>query len=126
MWTEVHQCRALGIKMIPHRVPCLWELQAGVGDRDGKTSLVAQMVKNLPAMQETWVRSLDGEDPSEKGMAPGGWLHLSPHPLAFLNPIMAGRGLPHNLYACSPSNESLSALLKILGTLPLASAAFTP
>ena len=32
--------------------------------------LVAQVVKNLPAMQETWVRSLDWEDPLEKGMAP--------------------------------------------------------
>ena len=32
-------------------------------------SLVAQTVKNLPAMQETWVRSLGGEDPLEKGMA---------------------------------------------------------
>ena len=32
-------------------------------------SLVAQMVKNLPAMQETWVRSLGREDPLEKGMA---------------------------------------------------------
>ena len=30
---------------------------------------VGQMVKNLPARQETWVRSLDGEDPLEKGMA---------------------------------------------------------
>jgi len=27
------------------------------------------MVKNLPAMQETWVRSLGQEDPLEKGMA---------------------------------------------------------
>ena len=27
------------------------------------------MVKNLPAMQETWVRFLDQEDPLEKGMA---------------------------------------------------------
>ena len=33
------------------------------------TSLVAQMVKCLPAMRETWVRSLDWEDPLEKGMA---------------------------------------------------------
>ena len=32
-------------------------------------SLVAQVVKNLPAMQETWVRSLDWEDPLKKGMA---------------------------------------------------------
>ena len=31
--------------------------------------LVSQMVQNLPAMQETWVRSLGGEDPWEKGMA---------------------------------------------------------
>ena len=35
----------------------------------GRVSLVAQMVKNLPAVQETWVRSLSGEDPLEKGMA---------------------------------------------------------
>ena len=32
-------------------------------------SLVAQMVKNLPAMQETWVWSLSQEDLLEKGMA---------------------------------------------------------
>ena len=32
-------------------------------------SLVAQMVKTLPAMQETQVRSLDQEDPLEKGIA---------------------------------------------------------
>jgi len=32
-------------------------------------SLMPQMVKNLPAMQETWVRSLGQEDPLEKGMA---------------------------------------------------------
>ena len=29
---------------------------------------MAQMVKNLPAMQETWVQSLGWEDPLEKGM----------------------------------------------------------
>ena len=33
------------------------------------TSLVVQMVKNLPIMRETQVRSLDQEDPLEKGMA---------------------------------------------------------
>ena len=32
-----------------------------------QASLVAQMVKNLPAMQETLVRSLGQEDPLEKG-----------------------------------------------------------
>ena len=30
---------------------------------------MAQMVKNLPAMRETWVPSLGREDPLEKGMA---------------------------------------------------------
>ena len=34
-----------------------------------RASLVAQLVKNLPAMWETWVRSLGWEDPLEKGMA---------------------------------------------------------
>ena len=42
------------------------------GDKDEcfpyRASLVAQMVKNLPAMQEAWVRSLGQEDPLEKGM----------------------------------------------------------
>ena len=32
-------------------------------------SLIAQLVKNLPAMQETWVRSLGWEYSLEKGMA---------------------------------------------------------
>ena len=32
-------------------------------------SLVAQMVKNLPAMRETSVQSLGQEDPQEEGMA---------------------------------------------------------
>ena len=30
---------------------------------------MAQMVKNLPAMQETWVQSQGQEDPLENGMA---------------------------------------------------------
>ena len=32
-------------------------------------SLVAQMVKNLPTMQDTWVQSLGQEDPPEEDMA---------------------------------------------------------
>ena len=32
-------------------------------------SLVVQLIKNPPAMQETGVQSLDWEDPLEKGMA---------------------------------------------------------
>ena len=34
-----------------------------------QASLVAQMVKNLPAMQEAWDRSLGWEDPLEKRTA---------------------------------------------------------
>ena len=42
-------------------------------------SLVAQLVKNLPAMRETWVRSLGWEDPLENPMdrkEPGGLLSM--------------------------------------------------
>ena len=35
------------------------------------SSLVAQQVKNLPVMWETWVQSLGWEDPLEKGKASG-------------------------------------------------------
>ena len=38
-------------------------------DREQWASLVAQMVKHLPTMQETQVRSLGREDPLEKEMA---------------------------------------------------------
>ena len=45
----------------------------GHGDRRfwlrHRVSLVAQLVKNLPTMQETWVRSLGWEYPRENGMA---------------------------------------------------------
>ena len=51
----------------------LGRLQSQKVGHDGAVSLslslVAQMVKNLLAMQETWVRSLGWEDPLEKGMA---------------------------------------------------------
>ena len=48
--------------------------------------LVAQMVKNLPAMQETQVQSMGREDPLEKGMA----THSSI--LAWRIPWTQGRG----------------------------------
>ena len=54
---------------------CYW-LRLSIGGASGKelacqcrASLVAQMVKNLPAMQETCVRSLGWEAPLEEGMA---------------------------------------------------------
>ena len=36
---------------------------------NGRASLVAQIVKNLPAVQENQIQSLGQEDPLEKGMA---------------------------------------------------------
>ena len=45
------------------------DLFFGKGTRKFRASLVAQLIKNPPAMKETWVRSLDWEDPLEKGMA---------------------------------------------------------
>ena len=36
---------------------------------ESRTSLVAQLIQNPPSMQETWVRSLDWEDPLEKEKA---------------------------------------------------------
>ena len=40
-----------------------------LGSHSASLALVAQMVKNLPAMQETQVLSLGGEDPLEEEMA---------------------------------------------------------
>ena len=45
------------------------EVAFNKGPENVGASLVVQMVKNLPAMQETSVQSLDWEDPLEKGMA---------------------------------------------------------
>ena len=39
---------------------------------------MAQMVKSLPAMQETWVQSLGGEDLLEKGLATHSWREENP------------------------------------------------
>ena len=44
-----------------------WKL--GTSTEGGGASLVAQTVKHLPAMQETWVQSLGREDPLEKEIA---------------------------------------------------------
>ena len=37
--------------------------------KDHMVSLIAHLIKNLPAMQETWVQFLGWEDPPEKEMA---------------------------------------------------------
>ena len=54
----------IGAVLLHSRPPASWALAEGQ-----RASLVAQMVKNPSAMQETWVRSLGQEDPLEKGMA---------------------------------------------------------
>ena len=49
---------------LPGQTLCVQSLCVALG-----ASLVAQTVKNLPAVQETWVQSLGQEEPLEKGMA---------------------------------------------------------
>ena len=46
-----------------------WRDSAAAAANGLRASLVVQMEKNLPAMQETWVPSLGWEDPLEEGMA---------------------------------------------------------
>ena len=76
-WSELNSDSSVGkesacIAGDPHSIP-------GSGRSPGEgigypfqyswASLVAQLVKNLPAMWETWVRPLGWEDPLEKGKA---------------------------------------------------------
>ena len=49
--------------------PGFWLVNNGHAHKESRASLVAQLVKSLPAMQETWVRSLGWEDPWEKAQA---------------------------------------------------------
>ena len=49
--------------------PLLKGIEIGTIFLEGAMSVVAQMAKNLPAMQETHVQSLGQEDPLEKAMA---------------------------------------------------------
>ena len=56
----------------PHftlKTALVWRLKYMITLTLYRASLVAQLVKNLPALQETWVRSLGWEDPLEKGTA---------------------------------------------------------
>ena len=63
--------------------------------------LTAQMVKNLPAMQENWVQSLGWEDSPEEGMA----THSSI--LAWGNPVDIG-GLWATVHGVTKSRTQLS------------------
>ena len=76
--------------------PVIWCYLSGA-------SLVTQMVKNLPAMQETWVRSLGQEDPLEKISSSGFSTPLSaPHP---------AQDQASSLPPCLPWNIPLLSLL---------------
>ena len=52
-----------------HVVPTAWQDEALARDGVSREVPVAQRLKCLPAMQETWVRSLGREDPLQKEMA---------------------------------------------------------
>ena len=64
--------KATHLSILAWRIP--WTVQP-TGSRESDTneqlslSLLSPTVKNVPAMQETWVRSLGQEDALEKGMA---------------------------------------------------------
>ena len=68
IWASLVACNARDPGLIPG---------SGISPGEGTAyplqyswaSLVAQMVKNLPAMWETWVRALGWEDPLEENMA---------------------------------------------------------
>ena len=66
------------------------------------TALVAQMIKNPPAMREIWVRCLDWEDALEKGKA----THSSI--LAWRIPWTEGPGRLHTVHGVSKSWTRLS------------------
>ena len=56
MWEDFFQCVYLRVELLGYRMDIL-------------ASLMAQMVENLPMMQETQVQSLGREDPLEEEMA---------------------------------------------------------
>ena len=58
----------LGARLLQHPVAAAF-LGNSLGWFYSRASLVAQLVKNLPVMWETWVQSLGWEDPLQKGKA---------------------------------------------------------
>ena len=73
MLTRAIPSSFLDVGQSVHHSP-LQDVGVTVGGSEGKplgtstlASLAAQLVKNLPAMWETWVQSLGWEDPLEKG-----------------------------------------------------------
>ena len=64
--TDPHMCSNINMYIPIHSLHVLWTLKIIVIHR---AFLVAQTVRSLPTMQETWVWSLGWEDLLEKGMA---------------------------------------------------------
>ena len=54
---------------MPYLLPAVQAKMAGLSGKGGMASLGAQLIKNLPVMQETWVQSLGWDDPLKKEMA---------------------------------------------------------
>ena len=78
LWSlqETLHDQQVGLTQAPLKLPLMpwvldraYEILSVPFKREEASSLVAQTVKNLPAMQETHVRSLGQEDPLEKEMA---------------------------------------------------------
>ena len=59
----------LHLDQVEVRPPSLEVHQVSLAHKEALESLVAQLVENLPAMQETWVQSLGLEGPLEKEKA---------------------------------------------------------
>ena len=78
-------------------------------------SLVGQMVKNLPAIWETWVRSLGQEDPLEKGMETHSsifaWRISCTEELVGYNPL-SGKWVGNDWATNTHMMEYCSAILK--------------
>ena len=94
-------------------------LERSAGEGNSWASCVAQLVKNLPAMQETWAQSLGWEDPLEEGIA----IHSSilawripwteePVRLQSMGLQRVGHGcLGHGVWAVNSTRETLKALV---------------
>ena len=82
-------------------------------------SLMSHLVKNLPAMQETWVWSLGWEDPLEKGKATHSSIYPLYSPWGCEDPLEKGKATHSSIYplyspwGCEESDttERLSLLL---------------
>ena len=66
---QVHVFKEFSYEWILNFIPCLSRSPLNIAFCKRWTSLVAQTVKCLSTMRETWVPSLDGEDTLEKEMA---------------------------------------------------------